>query len=130
VAYQERNIGHPDNTVLGIQALRYLVDNEAHLKDPTRVRAWKRVLLGKGFEASKALEALATGNEIELNEGIPQLFAADLETRLRRFLALIDRAIQRVSVDRFGRCAVCATPIAHTVLDERPWTERCGAHAV
>lgn len=88
------------------------------------------MLLGKCSEASKALDALASGSAVELNESIPDLFAADMETRLRRFLALIDRAIQRVSVGRFGRCAVCATPIAPPVLDEQPWTERCGAHAV
>jgi RNA polymerase-binding transcription factor DksA len=104
------------------------MNDEAHLRDPVRIRAWKKQLLGKGSEAAKALEAIRSGqNDIAVEAPLPD--GGDLETRLQRFLAQIHRAIQRVSLDRFGRCAVCRTPIAQPVLDARPWTERCGAHA-
>jgi RNA polymerase-binding transcription factor DksA len=105
------------------------MNDESHLRNPLRVRAWKKKLLGKGSEAAKALEAVRSGQEVALHDAIPDGGCTDLEARLRRFLNQIERAIQRVSVDRFGRCAVCASPIAVPILDERPWTERCGAHA-
>ena len=92
-----------------------------------RIRGWKKDLLRKGWEVARALEAVTHGQQVDLRQGLPDL-GADLEAGLKRFLGTIERAIQRVSFDRFGRCAVCARPIAVPVLDERPWTERCLQH--
>ncbi len=102
--------------------------DDAHLRDPGRVRAWKRALLAKGADVAKLLEDLLAGKDVTLDEGIPQLGADDDELRLRRFLELIDRGIKRAETGRFGRCAVCGVALPAAVLDQRPWTERCPQH--
>ena len=101
---------------------------DGYLKDLVRLRAWKRALLAKGADINSLLEQLLSGKEVDLGQGIPQLGAGDKELRLRRFLELIDRAIQRTATDRFGRCAVCGGALLQAVLDEQPWTERCALH--
>ena len=105
--------------------------DDLHLRDPGKVRGWKRLLLAKGSEIAARLEQLLSGKEVDLSGGIPPplLPADDPELRLRRFLEQIDRGIKRAATDRFGRCAVCGDALAAVLLDEAPWTERCGAHA-
>jgi hypothetical protein len=99
-----------------------------HLRDPTRVRAWKRALLAKGAEVARMLEDILAGKEVDLGAGIPDLGASDKELRLRRFLDLIDRGIKRADAGGFGRCAVCGETVEASVLDEAPWTDRCAKH--
>ena len=101
---------------------------DGYLRDSVRLRAWKRALLAKGADVAGLLELLLSGKDVDLGQGIPQLGADDKELRLRRFLELIDRGIQRASTDRFGRCAVCGDALAQAMLDEQPWTERCALH--
>jgi hypothetical protein len=102
--------------------------DDDHVRDPNRVRAWKRALLAKGSDVAALLGQILSGKEVELDAGIPQLGAGDKELRLRRFLELIDRGIKRAEGDRFGRCAVCGVALPQAVLDEQPWTDRCAAH--
>ncbi len=102
--------------------------DDAYLRDPTRVRSWKRALLARGSTVAHLLEEILAGKEVSLDERIPRLGADDKELRLRRFLEMIDRCIKRAETNRFGRCAVCGTALPQAVLDERPWTERCIAH--
>jgi len=102
--------------------------SDGHLRDTTRLRAWKRALLAKGSDVAALLEQVLSGKEVELDAGIPEGGASDKELRLRRFLELIDRGIKRAETDRFGRCAVCGEALLPAVLDEQPWTDRCAAH--
>jgi hypothetical protein len=103
--------------------------DETHLRDPGRVRGWKRALLGKGQDVARLLEEMLAGKEVDLG-GVPLLAASDEEQRLRQFLDLIDRGIKRTGTDKYGRCAVCGDALAAAVLDEQPWSERCAAHPV
>jgi hypothetical protein len=105
------------------------VPDTTHLRDPTRIRAWKRALLAKGADVARMLEAILAGKEVDLGAGIPELGASDKELRLRRFLELIDRGIMRADAGGFGRCGVCGESIEASVLDEAPWTDRCAKHA-
>ena len=102
--------------------------DDGHLDDLTLRRGWKRALLAKGAGVAALLEQLLSGKEVDLGQGIPLLGATDKELRLRRFLELIDRGIQRAGTDRFGRCTVCGGALARLALDEQPWTERCALH--
>lgn len=103
--------------------------DEAHLRDPMRLQTWKRALLDKGTGVAQMLEQVLSGKDVDLGAGIPALGASDKECRLRSFLELIDRGIKRALAGRFGRCGVCEEALQAAVLDERPWTERCPAHA-
>src|SRR3954468_13217241 len=104
--------------------------DESHLRDTTKVRAWKRALLAKGSDVAAQLQQILDGKDVTLDAGIPELGASDKELRLRRFLELIDRNIKRVETGRYGRCSVCGDAIPSAVLDGAPWTERCAGHPV
>lgn len=51
-----------------------------------------------------------------------------LELDLRTQLAEIDAALERIDLDRFGRCAVCDRLIDDERLLAIPWARRCVKH--
>jgi RNA polymerase-binding transcription factor DksA len=95
------------------------------LQDP----AWKKALLAKGAEVAAQLSALLDHKEVDLASlPAPRSPDDDPELRLRRFLALLDRAIKSFGTDAFGRCQVCGAQLSAAALRERPWLAHCPAH--
>lgn len=101
-----------------------------HLRDAVRLAAWKKQLLAKGVGVAKALEDLLAKKDVDLASlRAPLLPEKDPETRLRRFLDLIDRRIKAFETGAWGRCVDCGAAIDEITLDNGPWTERCPKHA-
>ena len=61
--------------------------------------------------------------------GFERAQADALRVSLRRRLAEVDGALERVAAGTYGFCAVCGDPIAPARLEARPMTDRCIRHA-
>jgi len=92
--------------------------------------AWKSALLHKGQDVSEQLEAVLAGQQVDL-ASLPVPSGPDQtpETRLRKFLAQIERAIAAFETEAFGRCEVCGVDLARAALERQPWLMNCPAHA-
>jgi RNA polymerase-binding transcription factor DksA len=92
---------------------------------------WKSALLHKSQEVSDLLEAVISGETVDLTS-LPAPSTPDQtpEFRLRSFLEQIERAIEAFDTDAFGRCEVCGIDLARAALQQQPWLATCPAHAV
>lgn len=52
-------------------------------------------------------------------------FLFSLSNTERDMLHLVDEALVRIDSDRFGVCAVCASPVERKRLDAVPWARHC-----
>jgi RNA polymerase-binding transcription factor DksA len=92
--------------------------------------AWRKTLLRKGQDISDLLAALLAGKDVDLGSlPLPGSGDDDKETRLRRFLEQIDRAVKCFGTGWYGRCQVCDIELQPAALSEQPWISRCQTHA-
>jgi RNA polymerase-binding transcription factor DksA len=92
--------------------------------------AWKSALLHKSQEVADLLDAVLSGETVEL-ASLPAPTSPDQspELRLRSFLEQIERAIKAFDTDAFGRCEVCGVNLPRAALEQQPWLATCRAHA-
>jgi len=91
--------------------------------------AWKSALLHKGQDVADMLEALLSGEEVDLASlPLPPAQGQDPELRLRNFLGQIERAIELFDTDAYGRCEVCEVDLDRSALQQQPWLSTCSKH--
>jgi hypothetical protein len=91
-----------------------------------------RAIRTKGWELNQKLTDLLAGKDVRLPsmriQGLDEPDPREKkEIRLRRYLALIDRAIKRHEAGRLGLCDECGAPLPLSELRDTPWAERCPA---
>ncbi len=95
-----------------------------------QVQLLRRRLLKKGAEINEKLTALLANKRVDvdalLGRGKPGETPIE---RLRRFLALVDGAIQAIRRGTYGRCASCGDGLPFAHLDQVPWIDTCAACA-
>jgi DnaK suppressor protein len=88
---------------------------------------------GERIDAMTAARADANSDDEHDPEGATIGFERSQEdairASLRRRLAEVDAARDRLADGRYGLCAVCGAPIAPARLEARPTTDRCIRHA-
>lgn len=111
------------------------LDPDAHLRDPQFLAACRRRVLAKGAEIAQKLSDELAGLEVDLATlKLPQEKEPG-ETpveKLRRYLALVERARAAFDDGTWGRCRNCGQPLSMAQLDAMPWAEwceRCAAKA-
>lgn len=91
---------------------------------------WRATLARQGMAVNERLTTLlASKNAKLLDIKLPheQKPGERPEERLRRWLDQISDAQRRLAGGAFGACLGCGAALPVAVLDEAPWTERCGA---
>jgi RNA polymerase-binding transcription factor DksA len=97
---------------------------------PEQVQVLRRRLLKKGAEINEKLTALLANQKVDLDAllGHGKPGETPIE-RLRRFLALVDGAIQSIRRGSYGRCLSCGDGLPFPDLEQVPWIDTCRACA-
>jgi RNA polymerase-binding transcription factor DksA len=97
---------------------------------PEQVQVLRRRLLKKGAEINEKLTALLANQTVDLDSllGRGKPGETPIE-RLRRFLGLVDGAIQSIRRGSYGRCITCGDGLPFVDLEQVPWIDTCRACA-
>jgi hypothetical protein len=102
--------------------------------DDTMQARLRRGIMARGQTLATLLADVLAGKDKQRElaaVGLSDRPGVKPEEALRGALDQVEsrRALLDADDDRFGRCDVCAAPIALAALVELPWADRCQAHA-
>ncbi len=100
--------------------------------NPEQVERLRKLLLRKGAEINDKLTRLLNGERVNVEDLLGGGRAKPGETpieRLRRFMRIVDGALQSIRDGRYGRCLGCGDGLPYLQLEQVPWIDTCPACA-
>jgi len=92
----------------------------------------RKALLRKGAEINERLTGLLSGEQVSVEALLAGGKAKPGESpieRLRRFMRIVDGALERVRNGSYGRCQSCGDGLPFAQLEQVPWIDTCPACA-
>jgi RNA polymerase-binding transcription factor DksA len=99
---------------------------------PVEIQRLRKLLLRKGAEINEKLTQLLNGANVSIEQlmggGKSKPGESPIE-RLRRFMRIVDGALQSIKAGTYGRCLGCGDGLPYVQLEQVPWIDTCPACA-
>ena len=91
-----------------------------------QLTALRRAVLKKGAEINDKLTKLLAGEKVSIEDLVSGGRPGETPIeRLRRFMALVDRALLAMKSGLYGHCQRCGQWLGYDDLTGMPWLETC-----